>query len=150
MEEALAQKAQQLTVLHAALQRLTAEETALARTAPEIEMHIDSCFQAGNDTLARNFIRKRLETARQVRQVAGAVAETRARCVSLQQTLAEQRSQLAAVVQQLHVYTARRQQQADVTTSHMPGEAATVISEDEVEVAFLEERRRRTSGTQVG
>ena len=101
MEEALAQKAQTLTALHATRQRLTAEETALARTAQEIETHIDSCFQAGNETLARSFIRKRLETARQARQVAGAVAETRQRCELLQQTMEEQRAQIAAVVQQL-------------------------------------------------
>ena len=150
MEEALAQKAQTLTALHATLQRLTAEEAALARTAQEIETHIDSCFQAGNETLARSFIRKRLETARQARQVAGAVAETRQRCELLQQTMAEQRAQLAAVVQQLHVYTARRQQQADVAASYMPGEAGAVISEDEVEVAFLQEQRRRAGGTQAG
>ena len=149
MEEALAQKAQTLTALHATLQRLTAEETALARTAQEIETHIDSCFQAGNATLARSFIRMRLETARQARQVAGAVAETRRRCESLQQTIAQQREQLAAVVQQLHAYTATRQRQADVATWYMPGEAA-VISEDEVEVAFLQEQRRRAGGTQAG
>jgi phage shock protein A len=150
MEAALAQKAQTLTTLHATLQRLSAEEATLARTAQEIETHIESCFQAGNATLARSFIRKRLETARQARQVAGAVAETRRRCASLQQTMAEQREQLAAVVQQLHVCTATRQQQADVTASRMPGEAGTVISEDEVEVAFLQEQRRRASGTQAG
>jgi phage shock protein A len=148
MEEALAQKAQTLMALHATLQRLTAEEATLVRTAQEIETHIDSCFQAGNETLARSFIRKRLETARQARQVAGAVAETRQRCELLQQTMAEQRAQLAAVVQQLHVYTARRQQ-ADVTTSCMPGDAGTVISEDEVAVAFLQEQRRRAGSTQA-
>jgi phage shock protein A len=150
MEEALAQKVQTLAALHATLQRLTAEEAALARTAQEIETHIDSCFQAGNETLARSFIRKRLETAWQARQVGGAVAETRQRCELLQQTMAEQRAQLAAVVQQLHLYTARRQQQADVTASCMPGEAGIVISEDEVAVAFLEEQRRRAGGTPVG
>jgi phage shock protein A len=149
MEEALAQKAQTLAAQHTTLQRLTAEEAALARTAQEIETHIDSCFQAENATLARSFIRKRLETARQARQVADAVAETRRQCVSLQQTMAEQREQLAAVVQQLHVYTATRQQQADITASCMPGRTATVISEDEVEVAFLEEQRRRAGGTQA-
>ena len=78
------------------------------------------------------------------------MTETRRRCVSLQQTMTEQREQLAAVVRQLHVYTARRQQQANATASYMPGEVGTVISEDEVEVAFLQEQRRRAGGTQVG
>jgi phage shock protein A len=148
MEEALAQKAQTLAALHATLRRLTAEETVLARTAQEIETHIDSCFQVGNETLARSFIRKRLETVQQARQVGSAVAETRQRCELLQQTMAEQRAQLAAVMQQLHVHTARRQQ-VDVTTSRMPGETAAVISEDEVEVAFLQEQRSRAGGTQT-
>src|SRR5919109_723533 len=73
MEEALANKEQTLTALHAALQRLAAEEAELVRAARDIENNIDVCFQAGNEALAKTFLRKRLETERQARQVARAV-----------------------------------------------------------------------------
>ena len=76
MEEALEYKEQTLTALHAMLQRLIAEEQEVGRAAREIDHHIDLCFEAGNETLARNFVRKRLETERQARDVARAVEET--------------------------------------------------------------------------
>src|SRR5262245_28719845 len=65
MEEALEHKEQTLAARHAALQRLTTEEQEIGQAAREIDNHIALCFEAGNDTLARNFVRKRLETERQ-------------------------------------------------------------------------------------
>src|SRR4029450_3059182 len=89
MEETLTKKEQLLAELHAALQRLAAEETAVARAAQEIAQRIDLCFQAGNEALARNFIRQRLETEWQAKQVAGALEETQARRAALEHTIAE-------------------------------------------------------------
>lgn len=150
MEEALATKEQTLTELHAALQRLAADETTVTRAAQEIEQRIDLCFQAGNEALARNFIRQRLETERRAKQVARAAEEIQARRVSLEQTIAEQREQLAAVVQQLNMVTEARERQAGVMSSCVPGHSGAVMTDDEVEVAFLEEKRRRAGSAQAG
>jgi len=150
MEEALADKEQALTELHAALQRLAAEETGVTRAAQEIEQRIDLCFQAGNDALAKHFIRQRLETERQARQVARAGEEIQARRAALEHTIAEQREQLAAVVQQLNVLTDARRRQAGMTSSYVPGQGGAVITEDDVEVAFLEEKRRRAGSAPAG
>jgi phage shock protein A len=150
MEEALAHKEQTLTALQATLQRLATEEQEVARAAQEVEKHIDLCFQAGNAELARNFIRKRLETERQAKQVARAVEETEARRAALEHTMAEQRAQLAAVVQQLNVFMEARQRQAGVTSSGVPGHSGVVITDDDVEVAFLEEQRRRAQSQPAG
>src|SRR5438093_12440420 len=108
MEEALEHKEQTLAALHATLQRLTAEEQEVGRAAREIDHHIDLCFEAANEALARTFVRKRLETERQARDVARAVEETQARRAGLEHTVAEQREQLAADAQQLNLYIANR------------------------------------------
>jgi len=149
MEEALERKEQTLTALHATLQRLTAEEQEAGRAAREINHHIDLCFEAGNEALARNFVRKRLETERQARDVARAVEETQARRAALENTITAQREQLAAVVQQLNRYMATRQRQASTTSAFTPGQSGTVLTDDEVEVAFLDEKRRRVGRTQA-
>jgi phage shock protein A len=149
MEEALEHKVQALAALHATLQRLTAEEQEVGRAAREIDHHIDLCFDAGNEALARNFVRKRLETERQARDVARAVEETQARRAALEHTMAEQREQLAAVVQQLSLYMATRPRQASATAPFTPGQSGVVLTDDEVEVAFLDEKRRRAGRTQA-
>lgn len=145
MEEALEHKEQALATLANRLQRLRVEEQALGQTAEEIEQQIDLCFEAGNDTLARNFIRKRLVTQRQTRQMRRAIEETHSRQETLAQTIAEQRQQLAAIVQQLNLYTATHQSSPTAT----PGQGDVGISDDEVEVAFLDEQRRRAGRTQT-
>ncbi|MBI3327431.1 MAG: PspA/IM30 family protein [Nitrospinae bacterium] len=150
MEEALTNKEQTLTELHAALQRLAADETAVTRAAQEIEHRIDLCFQAGNEVLAKHFIRQRLETERRAKQLARAVEEIQARRVALEHTIAEQREQLAAVVQQLNMFTETRQRQAGATSAFVPGQGGAVITDDDVEVAFLEEKRRRAGSAQAG
>jgi phage shock protein A len=147
MQEAIEYKEQTLTALHATLQRLTAEEQEVGRAAREIDHHIDLCFEAGNEALARNFVRKRLETERQARDVTRAMEETQARRVALEHTMAEQREQLAAVVQQLNRYMATRQRQASTTSTFTPGSSSAVLTDDEVEVAFLDEKRRRAGRT---
>src|SRR5215471_17448122 len=149
MEEALEHKEQTLEALHATLQRLTAEEQEVGRAAREIDHRIDLCFEAGNDALARTFVRKRLETERQTRDIARVVEETQARRAALERTMAEQREQLAAVVQQLNVYMATRQRQTSPASPFTPGHSGAVITDDEVEVAFLDEKRRRAAHTQV-
>jgi phage shock protein A len=147
MEEALEHKEQTLAALHTTLQQLSAEEQEIGRTVRDIDHHIDLCFEAGNDALARNFIRKRLETQRQARQVTRAVEETQARRVALEHTIAEQRDQPAAVVQQLNLYMATRQRHASATAPYTSGHSSAVVTDDEVEVAFLDEQRRRAGQT---
>jgi len=144
MEEALAHKEHTLTELHTVLQRLTTEDTAVARARQDIEQNIAICFQAGNETLARSFIRKRLETERQARQMARLIEDTRARHAALEHLIAEQREQLAAVVQQLNMLLATRQRQEGQPAPYAAGYSGAAVTDDEVEVAFLEEQRRRT------
>jgi phage shock protein A len=149
MEEALATKEQALAAMHASLQHLASEAQEAERAAQEIEQRLDLCFQEGNETLARTFIGKRLEATRQARRVARTIEEALARRAALEHTLAEQRTQLATVVQQLASLSTARQRQAGVAAPFFPGCQDGAITEDDIEVAFLQEKRRRAERAQT-
>src|SRR5262249_48664531 len=64
MEEDIATQERGLDELHAVMQRLAREAQELTVSMQESEQQIDLCFAAGNELLAKNLIRKRLEMAR--------------------------------------------------------------------------------------
>lgn len=149
MEAALACKSHTLAVLQSRLQRLRAEVQAAERAVRDIDHQIDICFEAANHTLARNFIRKRLVVQRQVRKLSGAIEELHPQQAALEHIIAEQRQQLAAVVQQFEHYASAHQAEANPTTPFAPAQGDASVTDDEVEVAFLDEQRRRAGRTQT-
>ena len=110
----------------------------------EIESQIDICFAAENEPLARNLIRKRLEMARRAKGIARAQEETRAQSDGLATRIATYKAQLASVVQKLKMYEETRPRRPWASSTCAPLQGASVITDDEVEVAFLEEKRRRS------
>ena len=144
MEEDIATQERQLEELHAVLQRLEREAQETTTAMQEIESQIDICFAAENEPLAKNLIRKRLEMARRAKGIARAQEETRAQSDGLATRIATQKAQLASVVQKLKVYEETRPRQPWASSPCAPLQGGSVITDDEVEVAFLEEKRRRS------
>ena len=144
MEEDIATKERWLDELHAVLQRLTIEAQELTASMQEIERQIDLCFAAGNEPLAKNLLRKRLEMARRARGIARAQDETRAKSEGLAKKIAEHKEQLATVVQKLKLYAETRPSQPWASALCSPLQGGSLVTDDEVEVAFLEEKRRRS------
>lgn len=110
-----------------------------------IERQLDLCFTTGNEALARNLIRKRLEIAQRSRGVARSQAETGAQRDQLARKIAEHKQQLAAVVQQLKLWTENCPIRPGMASCSPLFQDGGVITDDEVEVAFLEEKQRRRS-----
>ncbi|MGE3540854.1 MAG: PspA/IM30 family protein [Candidatus Tectimicrobiota bacterium] len=143
MEEDLAQQEQHLGELACAQQGLAHEAAELDAALQALAPQIDLCFAAANESLARALLRQRLELTQRARSVARAQSATLARHAALAQTIAAQKQQLAAIVQQLALLTATRSQP---TWAAPPGAAchgASTVTDTEVEVAFLEEQQRR-------
>lgn len=150
MEEDIAMQERRLDELRVILQRLTIEAQELTASMQESERQIDLCFAADNEPLAKNLIRKRLEMARRSRGIGRAQDETRAQSEGLARKIARHKEQLAAVVQQLKLYEETRASQAWASSVCSPLQGGSLVTDDEVEVAFLEEQRRRSgaaSGT---
>ena len=144
MEEDIAMQERRLEELRAVLQRLEREAQETTTAMREIESQIDICFAAENEPLAKNLIRKRLEMARRAKGIARAQEETRAQSDGLATRIATQKAQLASVVQKLKVYEETRPRQPWASSPCAPLQGGSVITDDEVEVAFLEEKRRRS------
>jgi len=145
MEEEIATKEHRLGELHTVLQRLAREAQELTASMQESERQIDLCFAAGNEPLAKSLIRKRLEMAKRARGIARAQDETRVKSEALASQIAEHKEQLAAVVQKLKLYEETQPSQPWALSLCAPLQGGGLVSDDEVEVAFLEEKRRRSS-----
>jgi phage shock protein A len=144
MEEDITTQEGRLADLHTVLQRLDREAQETTAVMQEIEQHIDTCFAAENEPLAKNLIRKRLEIARRAKGIAQAQEETRAHHDELATQIAVHKAQLAAVVQKLKMYEETRASHVWTSSPRSPFQGGNVITDDEVEVAFLEEKRRRS------
>lgn len=149
MEADLAQQEGHLAELHAVLQRLARETQELAAAMQALEPQIDLCFAAGNETLAKNLVRKRLELAKRAKSVTRASEDTEAQRVRLHNAMAVHKAQLADIIQQLALYTdaSVRQPWTGAGCGTFPGSG--VVTEDELEVAFLEEKQRRQRAAHV-
>jgi hypothetical protein len=126
------------------MQRLAREAQETTATMQEIESQIDICFAAENESLARNLIRKRLEMARRAKGIARAQEETQAQSDELATRIATHKAQLASVVQKLRAYKATQPRPPWASSPCAALQGGNVITDDEVEVAFLEEKRRRS------
>jgi phage shock protein A len=144
MEEDIATQERRLEELRAIMQRLAREAQETTATMQEIESQIDICFAAENEALARNLIRKRLEMARRAKGIARAQEETQAQSDGLATRIATHKAQLASVVQKLRTYEATQPRHPWASSPCVPLQGGSVITDDEVEVAFLEEKRRRS------
>ena len=145
MEEDIAREELLLDDLHAVLRRLATEAQQIAESLQGLERQLDLCFTAGNEPLTKNLIRKRLETAQHAQGVARAQAERRVQSDQLAQKIAEHKQQLAAVVQQLKLWTDHRPSQPWTASCAPLFQRGVGITDDEVEVAFLEEKQRRST-----
>src|SRR5262249_36118191 len=99
---------------------------------------------AGNEPLAKTLLRKRLEIAKRARGIARAQEETRTQSEALARKIAEHKEQLAAVVQKLKLYEETRPSQPWAASLCAPLQGGSLVTDDEVEVAFLEEQQRRS------
>ena len=116
------------------LARMAQGEATLGSVAEEL----DICFTANEETLARTLIRRRLETERQLEGARQAGERIDAVLAEQQTELAEHRQHLERVRQQAGVVMAEG--------SSVESAAASAVTNDDVEVAFLREKQRR-SGT---
>src|ERR1043166_288514 len=144
MEEDIATQERHLEEPRAVLQQLAREAQETTTAMQEIESQIDICFAAENEPLAKNLIRKRLEMARRAKGIARAQEETQAQSDGLATRIATHKAQLASVVQKLQVYEETRPRHPLASSPCAPLQGGSVITDDEVEVAFLEEKRRRS------
>ena len=109
----------------------------------ELEEQIEICFEADNEDLARSVIRKKLETERRLRVAQQAAADLSARKDAHDNTLKEQKTQLQVIVDKMQTIMETEAPGRDPTPVDTAESARFTVSDEEVEIAFVREKRQR-------
>ncbi len=139
MEEELARDEQRSKVLQHEQRRLVSRETDLEQSLHEIETELDTCFEAGNDDLARACIKRRLETQRLGKNVSRKRTVLGETLDELNARLRENRSRLESMRQKAELLAEENARPADDWS--IPD---ITVRDEDVEVAFLREKQHRS------
>ena len=141
MEEALAREEQRSKVLQHEQRQLITRETDLIQSLHDIEEELDTCFEAGNDDLARACIKRRLETQRFGKN-------TSRKRAALEETLDDLNTRVRENQAQLESMRQKAELLAGESACALPGDNWTLpdinVRDADVEVAFLREQQRRS------
>jgi len=141
MEEALTGDERRIKLLVHEQGELNARAQGIEQTLADIDEELDLCFASDKDDLARALIRRKLEAQRTQKQLRRS-RETLARTLTgLSQRLEERRGQLEGMRQKLALLAEDRDGGPSDDGSRRP---EPVLREEDVEVAFLREKQRRS------
>lgn len=109
---------------------------------PAFDAELDLCFSAGKHELARDLIRRKLETQRQLHHTTLQLARLSSAMGKLEKRIAEHREQLQHMEQKLDLL--------DTHSSEIPGQACYTearhpVRKEEIEIAFLQEQQKRAA-----
>ncbi len=141
MEEELAREEHDLRQLEHERAALQDRRSALEASLAELDRQLDVCFDAGNDALARKLVRRKLEAERLDAQFAARLEAVGKAHVAASSAFRERSEQLDVMRQRAELFVER---EAPERTFHDEASAGRfTIGDDEVEIAYLQERQRR-------
>lgn len=147
MEDDLANTEQRIKLCAHDQAALTLRRRELEAAVAEFEAQLDLCFESGKDELAKNTIRKKLETERLLKRLnAGHAAN--AKFLDEQRSLFDQNTTTLESLRQKAELFARRPGRNDGRSEFddiawMAREMT--VGDDEVEIAYLRERNLRSA-----
>jgi phage shock protein A len=142
MESEIRQGQQILAERRQREERLRRASTQLESSIHAYEEQIDIAFEAQNDDLARTFIRKKLEAENRLQATARAIAEMAAETDAMQNRLRDQQAQLDAIIAKMPLVAGEPSDAEPPVGSTAP----SGVAEEDVEAAFLREKRKRAAG----
>jgi phage shock protein A len=143
MEEDLAAREQRIRAAAHEQGELRAHKDELALALKEIEDQLDLCFTSQKHELARNLVRRKLETERGGRQLASRESATEKYLVEQRATIDQHRMTLEGLRQKAEIFTRRSWEPGGIGEVIDPAGRERAVSDDDVEVAFLREQNKR-------
>ena len=140
MEEEVSACEQRVRQLEHERDRLADRQRKVQAALVELDEQVGVAFGARDEQLARKLVKRKLETAR----LEAHVTERRA---AVAKTLAERAAALTEQRERLDVLRQKAELLSDVPHAAASGDWGTTdfaVGDDEVEVAFLRERQKRT------
>jgi len=139
MEEELARDEQRGKLLQHEQRQLATREGEVEQSLQDIEKELDSCFEAGNDDLARACIRRRLETQRFGKHLARRHKALDETLDDLNTRIRENRARLESMRQKAELLAGEKSRPA--ADWSMPDVS---VRDEDVEVALLREKQHRS------
>ena len=146
METEMGQGEQRLVDLSRKADKLQSFVDMVEAKISELEDQIDICFEEDSTELARSFIRKKLEAGKRLKTACSLVTDVVAKQEAQQQKLKQQREQLEAIVEKMQLFVDNACQTTYRESVSAFESASIAVSDEEVEIAFLYEKRVRAQG----
>ena len=148
MEDDLASTEQRIKLCVHDQEALSQRRGEMKSSIADYEAQLDLCFESGKDELARNIIRKKLETARLLKRLDAKHAANADTLKEQQATLEQNSATLESLRQKAELFAQRPPAHADGDSEFndiawMAREMN--VSDDEVEIAYLREQNLRSA-----
>lgn len=140
MEESLDEDERKRRALERECERMAARESEAKEGLPILTEEMELCFAAGKEELARASIRRKLEAERAGKAAAAQRQALESELADLRARIEENRERLELVRQRAE-WLGESAPEACRHTATGPGERG--VSDEEVEIAFLREKRNR-------
>ena len=138
MQFSLDQDQQRLKLLqHEATQLDKAANTVTANLA-DYDEELDICLTAKKDDLARDLVRRKLGSEKQLQALQQQFASVESQCQHLEKQIDEQNQQLTSMKQKLELLVSDDERFTSDGFNH-----ADAIRSEEIEIALLREKERR-------
>ncbi|WP_316367597.1 PspA/IM30 family protein [Candidatus Thiodiazotropha sp. CDECU1] len=145
MEEALAKDDQRVKVMRLEQKQILSRQSELEQRLDRVTEELDLCFDTGNEALARTLLKRKLESERYLNYLARKQQEFEEAGEALKKRIDENRSRLDSMRQKAELLAGSDKEETEHTSCNEPdfmGQFA--VSEDDIELAFLREKQRRT------
>lgn len=142
MEFDLQQDEQSLALLHHESEQLTGLLDESIQRIAAFDEELDICFTAKKDDLARDLIRRKLETEAIRSNAEKSLKENRSCIEKLDQRLQQHRQQLDNMRQKLDLLV---DQESKNIRHRQPLSAVSNIRSEDIEIAYLREKQRRAN-----
>lgn len=142
MQIELQQNEQRLALMQHESEQLSDQATDSKNKITAFDEELDICFAAKKDDLARDLIKRKLETTRQIETAEKQIATIRSSTQKLESNIEEYRDQLENMNQKLELLV------TDINSHSSPGHlsaAGTGIRAEDIEIAFLREKQNRSA-----
>ena len=141
MEDELGRCEQQLARLQHEYQQLLRRETELGETIGELDEQLDLCFASGEETLAKGLVKRKLPQVAMQRTVRANREKAEQDIEAGRERLIEQRQRFEGVRQKAELLS----ESTEAPLSETSPLSEFAISEEDVDVAFLKEKRMRSA-----
>lgn len=139
MEEELESKNQEIRRLEEKEKTLKEFSINRSKFFEKIQEEVELCINSGNDDLARSKIKRRLETEKEIHEAQHLQEENSKKLKEARESVKSMASRYESLKQKMQIFVSEKNEH----------EAGNIISDEDIQVAFLKEKARLNSSSKT-